>query len=63
MKIPLVPMIEGTVENITGMTTMPTLAPEFAIPMASDFRALKKKAQLVNEGILTKQNPMPIIKP
>ena len=45
MKIPLVPMIGGTVENITGMTSMPTLVPEFAIPMASDFRALKKKAQ------------------
>ena len=63
MKIPLVPMIEGTVENINGMTTIPTLAPEFAIPMARDFRALKKKAQLVNEGSLTKPNPIPITKP
>ena len=63
MKIPLVPKTKGTVENITGMTTKPTLAPEVAIPIAIDFLALKKKAQLVNEGSLTKLNPMPIIKP
>ena len=63
MKIPLVPKTEGTVANTTGMTTNPTLAPEVAIQMANDFLALKKKAQLVNEGSLTKPNPMPIMKP
>ena len=35
MKMPLVPKTEVTVENIIGMTTKPTLAPEAAMPMAS----------------------------
>ena len=41
MKIPFVPKTEGTVEIMIGMTTKPTLCPEVAIPMASDFLALK----------------------